>query len=373
MKKGFTLIELLSVIVILAVITLIAIPIISGVTTKVRLNALKSSANGLMEASDLYYAQYSNTKTVRFDINNNKVSSNDTTNLLTYNGDVKEGTVIINKKGETTICLTDGKNSVYKNYRDQKVTEVANKKCTIPSSTYVVYLDNTATLNELSNQELTELVRSMQEEINTLKQEKANQSDLETTNSNLETVATVAGSLTLDKIYPIGSIYMSTIDDTPAKVAARFGGTWVVYGDGRFLKSSTDVSEKTGGSNSVTLTSSQIPSLTISGSSVSTTISTMSLTAQSAGAHTHTYSMFNGQGRNASHSSLVYVVYDTTTWPSTLYDTVNTSSNGSHTHSVTGSVTIPSLTVNSTYTNNSVEKVNVQNKYITVYMYKRTA
>lgn len=49
-KKGFTLIELLAVIVILAIILLIATPVILGVVEKARENAARSSAMGYVNA-----------------------------------------------------------------------------------------------------------------------------------------------------------------------------------------------------------------------------------------------------------------------------------------------------------------------------------
>ena len=39
----------------------------------------------------------------------------------------------------------------------------------------------------------------------------------------------------IDKIYPVGSIYMSTEDDTIEKVQTKFGGTWEKYSQGRTL------------------------------------------------------------------------------------------------------------------------------------------
>ena len=36
-------------------------------------------------------------------------------------------------------------------------------------------------------------------------------------------------------IYPVGSIYITTTDDTVAKVQARYGGTWEEYADSRVL------------------------------------------------------------------------------------------------------------------------------------------
>ncbi len=55
-KKGFTLIELLAVIVILAIIALIATPIILNVIEEAKKNASKSSAYGYIEAAEKYIA-----------------------------------------------------------------------------------------------------------------------------------------------------------------------------------------------------------------------------------------------------------------------------------------------------------------------------
>ena len=86
-NKGFTLVELLGVIVVLAILALITIPIISNVITNVRIKSLENSAYGLIEASNLYYAQ-NGSNNIRFDINDNKVSSKDTDKLLSYKGSI---------------------------------------------------------------------------------------------------------------------------------------------------------------------------------------------------------------------------------------------------------------------------------------------
>ena len=49
-KKGFTLIELLAVIVVLAIIALIATPIILGIIDKAKIGAAKSSVLGYADA-----------------------------------------------------------------------------------------------------------------------------------------------------------------------------------------------------------------------------------------------------------------------------------------------------------------------------------
>ena len=55
-KKGFTLIELLAVIVILAIIALIATPIIIGIVERSRMNSFENSVYGIMEAYQLRIA-----------------------------------------------------------------------------------------------------------------------------------------------------------------------------------------------------------------------------------------------------------------------------------------------------------------------------
>ena len=57
MKKGFTLIELLAVIVILAVISLIAIPIVMNIIEDSRQAAAKRSAEGYVRAVNYKIAQ----------------------------------------------------------------------------------------------------------------------------------------------------------------------------------------------------------------------------------------------------------------------------------------------------------------------------
>lgn len=54
-KKGFTLIELLAVIVILAIIALIATPVILNIIAKARRSAAENSVYGMMEATKYAY------------------------------------------------------------------------------------------------------------------------------------------------------------------------------------------------------------------------------------------------------------------------------------------------------------------------------
>ena len=56
-RSAFTLIELLAVIIILAVIALIATPVVLNVVDNARKEANKNSAYGLLDATKLYYAE----------------------------------------------------------------------------------------------------------------------------------------------------------------------------------------------------------------------------------------------------------------------------------------------------------------------------
>ena len=77
MKKGFTLIELLAVIIILAVIALIATPVVLNVVEKAREEAAINSAYGVVDAAKLYYTEslLDSTKTVLAEGNDAKTLS----------------------------------------------------------------------------------------------------------------------------------------------------------------------------------------------------------------------------------------------------------------------------------------------------------
>lgn len=150
--------------------------------------------------------------------------------------------------------------------------------------------------------------------------------------------------------YPVGSIYITTNsnENTPEKMKELHGGNWESYGDGRLLQSNTSVEAgTTGGSNEVTLQvenipihNHNIPSLSVSG--VNETI----------GDWMRTLSGANGG-----------IIYDTI-----ARNTYSSSVISEYSISLSGQTTEPSITEN---TGNG-EPFNVQNEYITVYMWKRT-
>jgi len=171
-------------------------------------------------------------------------------------------------------------------------------------------------------------------------------------NVSAETAATL-----LAKVYPVGSIYISTTSTNPNTV---FGfGTWSAFGAGKTLVSldsadaDFDTSEETGGSKTHTLTTAEMPSHR---HSVSITSGTQSAS------HTHTGA--NGMG---VHSSLRWetagVTYSFVRSAPSGSSTITKNQSASHTHSVSG---------NTGYYGNGDAHSIVQ-PYITVYMWKRTA
>lgn len=204
--------------------------------------------------------------------------------------------------------------------------------------------------------------------------------------------------LTLDKIYPVGSIYISTSLSSAAQVANALGGTWVSYGSGRTLvgvdSSQTDYStvSKTGGTKTVRLSTSNIPSISVTGTT-SSTGNGYSIghagewrTTTANGLHTHSFS--EGGAALVASSNTTAVGYAqgfsyTTNggWWTNLNKTASYIANdGNHAHSsldyyansISG-VEAHTHSFTGTYTNSSQTSVTVQDPYITVYMYQRTA
>lgn len=116
--EGFTLIELLAVIVILAVISLIAMPVILGIIEKVRINADKSSVYEIIDAANLYYAESL--------LNNTKTGIDGKTNVLdklAFKGKRPDsGTVNINEQGQVKLEVVYNNRRYSKDYNDTDLT-----------------------------------------------------------------------------------------------------------------------------------------------------------------------------------------------------------------------------------------------------------
>ena len=81
---------------------------------------------------------------------------------------------------------------------------------------------------------------------------------LQSTDANLQAAIEQLSASLLDKIYPVGSVYMSFTNKSPAEF---LGGTWEALNDGRVLICTSDAykADSTGGSEEVTLTTEQLP------------------------------------------------------------------------------------------------------------------
>lgn len=95
-KNGFTLIELLAVIVVLAIISLIAVPIVLNIIEKARIGVFRSSIYGLEKAAELYTvnSNYNEEEKLEFICDSNTCETVDGKNL-NFKGEVPIGGSII--------------------------------------------------------------------------------------------------------------------------------------------------------------------------------------------------------------------------------------------------------------------------------------
>ena len=203
----------------------------------------------------------------------------------------------------------------------------------------------------------------------------------------------------MNKFYPAGSVYMTFGNENPADL---FGGTWEKVEDTFLMAAGNAYPLGTnGGSNTAVLNAVNIPSLNISGSTAAKNgIGTSAggayngtVTSQGTytggtygtsadGNHQHGLNMgasavgridgnygaiftYAGQGGTESagnHSHTVSI-------PSQTITSSGGISIGNHSHSVN----IPSLALTGKYTNNSLQSVDITNKYVTVNVWKRVA
>lgn len=103
-KKGFTLVELLAVIVILAIIALIATPIILNVIDDARKNSARNSAYGYIDAVEKWSAQQMLNQQADFSLNG-KYTKN-TLSGVTVKGDTPTDVTLNYTNGKlTTGCM----------------------------------------------------------------------------------------------------------------------------------------------------------------------------------------------------------------------------------------------------------------------------
>jgi len=217
--------------------------------------------------------------------------------------------------------------------------------------------------------------------------------------SNIETKVTNIEKTRLNKMYPIGSIYITTIYSSTSQVENAVGGTWEEYGSGKTLvnvdenDSSFNEVNKTGGNSKTILSNSNLPSH-------SHEISSLTGTAELSGAHTHVIPSLTGTtNRTGIHNHgfnrnvMSWPVNNPSisdTWPNwgqyttaKVRQITETNYAGDHSHTVTTEesqtenagehthdVTIPE---NETETVGETTPFTNLQPYITVYMYKRVA
>ena len=217
MKKGFTLIELLAVIVILSVITLITIPMITNVIEESKKKALASSIQGLVESANLYAIEKDGVYEFLFDKEHK--GSTLKGESLDYRGTIDgEGKLYLDKEGNVSVCISNDKYYVYKNYNSGIIVgERKAGNCIIGfdalTNKYVAMLDNGTgnVSNVYSKDEVNNLVDDLDNKITNNTNEITNiksdieelqnnlnnyalQSELEKTNTNVENLSSLVSS-----------------------------------------------------------------------------------------------------------------------------------------------------------------------------------
>ncbi len=120
-KKGFTLIELLAVIVILAIIALIATPMIMGVIDDAKKGAAEASANGYIEAVENtpIYNLLENAEDTGIPKGVYETTANELKNVKVKGEAPTGGWVVVNDQGiVTAACLKFSSYSKWVKYTD---------------------------------------------------------------------------------------------------------------------------------------------------------------------------------------------------------------------------------------------------------------
>ncbi|MGN0416923.1 phage baseplate protein [Anaerostipes faecalis] len=165
----------------------------------------------------------------------------------------------------------------------------------------------------------------------------------------------------LDVTYPVGSLFLTTSEIPPENL---LGGKWEVYGQGRTIVGVNPEVEKyntpgkTGGTETVTLTTDQIPS---HGHNVKVN-SSGSCSISKSGGHTHKFKVLKNQTKTEGARDVIHVDGTGSSWSGVITD------NGAHTHTVPNHA----HTLSQSNVGGGQEHNNMQ-PYITVYMWVRVS
>ena len=140
-KKGFTLIELLAVIVILAVIALIATPVIMNAISNAKQGAWKDAAYGIIKATENVYAKNFSEVTEQVDTfflyEYGVMTSYPSGKTIDYKGSVpQDGGIVLHSDGSITLAIYDGVNCAVKTKTDTTVSISTTDKATCISNIY---------------------------------------------------------------------------------------------------------------------------------------------------------------------------------------------------------------------------------------------
>ena len=299
-KDGFTLVELLAVVIILAIISLFVMPKVADL-----IKSGNSTNASIIEQKLLTVARtYTNDYDTRF-----------------FNRFVNTGYASIITKDELIDAglVTSDEVALVEDFRGVRVELLDNNKIKYT----IARLGDS---NDYTNEELYQMINDLKNDIKTLSSQITNN----TTSSNM-----------FLKVYPVGSIYISTSSENPGNI---YGGTWEEYGKGRTLvgvdSSDPDFStvEKLGGEKSHTLTIDEMPS------------------------HNHVERMFLDQSGYSSVKPAGYAYYIYSTQSSNVITWTNTKLSN-----------VNYWKIGVTEDKGGSQAHNNLQPYITTYMWKRTA
>lgn len=129
LRNGFTLMEMLAIIMILAIIVLVATPVVSSIINNTKKSTFESSVKHIMESIDWYLldkydGKYTGSKTFELStsgifevIGSNKVED------IEFDGKVRgSGQIIANESGKLFVRYSDGNYCATKDYLAKKLT-----------------------------------------------------------------------------------------------------------------------------------------------------------------------------------------------------------------------------------------------------------